>query len=143
MVMSFKYKAIKRPDGNPVKTPSIPIILAGCSNIKIEFMALIDSGADLSVIPKDIADLLDINMDGKKDKSRGIGGEVEVVNTNMVVNIKKGHEDYSLNVPVQVILGDNKIPIILGRAVFFDEFSITFDQINDRILLKKINKSSY
>ena len=141
--MSFKYKSIKRPDGNLVKTPSVPVILAGRSNIKIEFMALIDSGADLSVIPRDIADLLNINMDGKKDKSIGIGGEVEVINTNMIVNIKKGHEDYSLNVPVQVILGDNKMPIILGRAVFFDEFSITFDQIHDRISLKKVNKPSY
>ena len=141
--MSFKYKSIKRPDGNLVKTPSVPVILAGRSNIKIEFMALIDSGADLSVIPRDVADLLNINMDGKKDKSIGIGGEVEVINTNMIVNIKKGHEDYSLNVPVQVILGDNKMPIILGRAVFFDEFSITFDQIHDRISLKKVNKPSY
>ena len=141
--MSFKYKSIKRPDGNLVKTPSIPIVLTGRSNLKIEFIALIDSGADLSVISKDIADLLNINTDGKKDKSRGIGGEVEVINTNMIVNIKKGHEDYSLNVPVQVVLGDNKVPIILGRAVFFDEFSITFDQIHDRISLKKANKSSY
>src|SRR3989344_7141114 len=143
MVMSFKYKSIKRPDGNLVKTHSIPIVLTGRSNLKIEFIALIDSGADLSVISRDIADLLNINMDGKKDKSRGIGGEVEVINTNMIVNIKKGHEDYSLNVPVQVVLGDNKVPIILGRAVFFDEFSITFDQIHDRISLKKANKSSY
>ena len=90
MVMSFKYKSIKRPDGNLVKTPSIPIVLTGRSNLKIEFIALIDSGADLSVISKDIADLLNINTDGKKDKSRGIGGEVEVINTNMIVNIKKG-----------------------------------------------------
>ena len=141
--MSFKYKSIKRPDGDIVKTPSIPIILTGRSNVKIEFMALIDSGADLSVIPEDIADLLNIDMDGKKDKSKGIGGEVEVINSKINVKIKKGHEDYSLNVPVQVILGDNKIPVILGREVFFDEFSITFDQINDRILLKKINKASY
>lgn len=49
--MIFKYKSIKRPDGNLVKTPSIPVTLIGKSSTKIEFMALIDSGADLSVIP--------------------------------------------------------------------------------------------
>ena len=104
--MSFKYKSIKRPDGNLIKTPSIPVTLIGNSSIRVEFMALIDSGADLSVIPQDVAELLDLKLDGKKDKSRDLGGEVDVVNTNMQINIKKGHEDYALQIPVQVVLGD-------------------------------------
>ena len=143
MVMSFKYKTIKRLGGNIVKTPSIPVSLTGRSFIKIEFMALIDSGADLSVIPRDVAELLDLNLEGEKDKSRGIGGEVEVVNTKMQVNIQKGHEDYTLQIPVQVILDDNKIPVLLGREVFFDEFRITFDQINEKVSLKKVTQNKY
>ncbi len=140
MVMNFRYKSIERPDGNKVKTPSIPVILIGRSGIKIEFMALIDSGADLSVIPQDVAELLDVDLNYPKDKSRGVGDEVEVININITINIKKGHEDYTLSLPVQVILGEHKVPVLLGRERFFDEFTIIFDQINERISLKKVNR---
>ena len=49
-----------------MKTPSIPVTLIGRSPIRIEFMALIDSGADLSVIPEDVANLLDLNLNGER-----------------------------------------------------------------------------
>lgn len=137
MALYFRYKSIVRPDGNAVKTPSIPITISGESNLKIEVIALLDSGADVSIIPLDIAELLRINISGEKSKSKGIGGEVEVINTKITVNIRKGHEGYNLIIPVQVIKGDSSIPIILGRAGFFDKFQITFDQFNERIILKK------
>tara|TARA_Y100000310_G_scaffold301013_1_gene337114 strand:+ start:367 stop:798 length:432 start_codon:yes stop_codon:yes gene_type:complete len=137
MVVSFKYKTIKRPDDQEVKTPSIPVTLIGNSPIRIEFMALIDSGADLSIIPQDVAELINLDLSGEKDKSRGIGGEVEVVNSKMKIHIEKKHERYLLEVPVQVVLGESKIPIILGREGFFDHFKIIFDQRNERILLKR------
>ena len=60
--MSFKYKSIKRPDGNLVKTPSIPIVLTGRSNLKIEFIALIDSGASSSILHPQIARALGFDI---------------------------------------------------------------------------------
>lgn len=142
MTLSFKYKAITRPNGDIVRTPSIPITLSGNSQTKIEVIALIDSGADISIISQDIAELLSLDLSEQKDISRGIGGEVEVINTKMSVNIKKGYENYTLNIPVQVILGDSKIPIILGRAGFFDNFIISFNQRQERVFLKKIELSN-
>lgn len=139
MAISFKYKSIKRPDKNEVKTPSIPIMLKGNSPTWIEFVALLDSGADLSVIPQDVAELLNLDLSGKKEKSSGIGGEVEVINTKMTLNIKKKHEDYTFVIPVQVILGESKVPILLGRKGFFDQFKITFEQKNERVFLRKVN----
>lgn len=141
--MFFKYKPINRQDGRNVKTPSIPVVLSGKSAIKIEFMALLDSGADVSVIPQDVAELLNLDLTGKRDKSRGIGGEVEIINTSMQINLTKGHENYNMQIPVQVVMGDNKIPPILGRAGFFDKFIITFDQINERVSLKKVQLNSF
>ena len=61
----------------------------------------------------------------------------------MQVNIKKGHEDYTLQMPVQVILGDNKIPVLLGREGLFNEFQIIFDQLNKRVSLKKLTSMKY
>ena len=141
--MRFKYKSINRLDGNIIKTPSVPVTLIGPSGLRIEFTALIDSGADISVIPQDVAELLDINMKTDKDKSRGIGGEVNVVNKKMNINIKKGHEDYTFTIPIQVLLGNHRVPVLLGRSGFFDEFSILFEQDKERISLKKTGSSKY
>ena len=143
MVMSFKYKSITRANGVIIKTPSIPITILGNSGLRIEFTALIDSGADVSVIPQEVAELLNINIQGEKSKSKGIGGEVDVVNSKITLNIRKGHEDYTFTIPVQIVLGNHQIPVLLGRTGFFDEFSILFEQSKEKILLKKINKGLY
>ena len=45
--MSFRYKSVKRPDGTLSKCPMIPITLV--AKEKFAVMALIDSGADVSV----------------------------------------------------------------------------------------------
>lgn len=111
--------------------------------MSIEVIALLDSGADVSVIPQDIAELLGIDLTKEKEISRGIGGEVDVINTKIKINIKKGHESYNFLIPVQVVMGDSKVPVILGRAGFFNEFKITFDQANEIVHLKKSNGNSF
>lgn len=138
MTISFKYKAVKRPDGTDSKTPSIPITLIGVS-IKFEGIALIDSGADISVISKDIAELLGIDMNGEKTTAFGIGGKVNSVESKMKIIIEKGHENYFFEIPVKVILDDFDFPILLGRLGFFDEFIISFNQKLERVTLKKVN----
>lgn len=136
--MHFNYKSVRRPNGGFVKCPMVPVTITGNSAMRIEFMALLDSGADLSVIPKDVAELLNLDIHKETSKSKGIGGDVNVINTNLLVNISKGHESYNINLPVQIILNNENIPVILGRAGFFDEFDILFDQKNQRVSLKKI-----
>jgi len=140
MSMTFKYKTIKRPDGTESRTPSIPLTLIG-SPSKFDFIALIDSGADISAIPREIAELLGLNLDGEIQQAFGIGGKVDSIESNMTIIIEKGHEHYLLEIPVKVILGDYDFPILLGRAGFFDEFIISFNQKQQKILLKKIQKS--
>lgn len=145
MALNFKYKAIKRPDGRNVKSPSIPVTLLGKIN-QYEVIGLLDSGADLSVIPKDMAELLGIAIENKKvEESRGIGGAVKSVRTTMglIISDNKNHEKYELNVPVSVILEGDPPPILLGRAGFFDNFVITFDEPNKKVTLKKIESKKY
>jgi len=63
MTLTFKYKTIKRPDNTETRTPSVPITLIGKS-IRFNTSGLIDSGADISVISKDIAELLGMDLSG-------------------------------------------------------------------------------
>ena len=137
--MNFKYKINKRPYEDENKSPSIPISLKGEGNTTFQFIGLLDSGADVSVIPQDVAELLGLKLDGKREKVRGIGGWVDSVNEKINVTISKGHETYTFEVLVKVILGSAEeigdIPIILGREGFFDKFKIIFDQANERVAL--------
>ena len=137
MTISFRYKTVKRPDGTEVRTPSIPILLDGKE--EFETIALLDSGADISAIPLPIAEILGLNLNGKKAPAYGIGGKVDSVETRMNITIEKGHEHYNLQIPVKVILGDYDFPVLLGRAGLFDKFVISFDQSKEKISLKRIN----
>jgi len=137
MSLTFKYKRVKRQNNTEIKSPSIPITISG-SGGRYQFIALLDSGADISVIPKDVAELLNLNIDGKKEEAKGIGGKVPAVQTTLNLEVGKPHEIYQFNIPVKVILTDSgeELPILLGRAGFFDKFVITFDQRNEKVILK-------
>ncbi len=138
MTISFNYKSVKRPDGTLVRIPSIPVTFFGKENF--DSIALVDSGADISIIPKDIAEILGLKIDEKKiDKVYGIGGTVRAIESNVNINIQKGHENYNFNLPIKVVLDNYDFPIILGRIGFFDKFIISFNQKREKILLKKIS----
>ena len=122
MTISFRYKSVKRPDGTLVKTPSIPVTLAGKESF--DTIALLDSGADISAIPKSIAELLGLNLDTRITSAYGIGGRVKSVESSVNVIVQKGHERYSFNLPVKVVLDEYDFPILLGRLGFFDKFVI-------------------
>jgi hypothetical protein len=138
MAISFKYKTVKRPDGSTSKTPSIPITLVGTST-RFDSIALIDSGADISAIPKEIAELLGININGKVISAFGIGGKVDSVESKMNIIVEKGHEHYPLEIPVKIILGEYDFPILLGREGFFNNFVISFHQKDQKVVLKNID----
>lgn len=138
MTISFKYKTVKRPDGTEVRTPSIPILLNGKE--KFETIALLDSGADISAIPLAVAEILGLDLGDKKTPAYGIGGKVDSIETNVSVTIEKGHEHYAFQMPVKVILGNYDFPILLGRAGFFDKFVISFNQSQEKVLLKRITE---
>src|SRR3989344_2415684 len=136
MSLTFKYKRVKRAGNVEIKSPSIPITVWGVGQ-RFEFIALLDSGADLSVIPKDVAELLGLKLSGQKEEARGIGGKVDAVQTTMNIELGKPHEKYTLtNIPVKVIFNhmDQEIPLILGRAGFFDKLIISFNQKEEKII---------
>ncbi|HLC57572.1 MAG TPA: hypothetical protein VJH95_03300 [Candidatus Nanoarchaeia archaeon] len=142
MVMSFRYKSINRPDGSKIKTPSIPVLLS--HKEKFETIALLDSGADFSAIPKGVAEILGISLEGKKEPTHGIGGKAETIKATINISIEKDHEHYSFPIHVSIILSEEyNIPVILGREGFFNEFIISFNQSEEKVTLKKINKKHF
>jgi len=134
-MMLFKYKAIKRPDGTLSRCPVIPI-----SFKDFDTMALIDSGADISAMSKEMEESLKLNMKGKEDIAFGIGGKVKSINSNIQFLITQKHERYNLRIPVKIILDNFSFPFLLGRKGFFNEFIITFDENHEKVSLKKVRE---
>ena len=132
--MTFKYKAVERPDGTTVRCPLIPITFIGKE--KIGAMALIDSGADVSVITKEFAELLGLNLNKEQIDMYGIGGKVKGITSSVKILIAKGHDRINFSIPVNVVMEKYDFPPLLGRAGFFDRFKIIFQQRDQKIILK-------
>lgn len=137
MAITFKYKLIERPPPlNPIHSPSIPITLTGPKD-SIDVVALVDSGADTSAVPRGIAEILGLDLSGEKEDIIGIGGKSPAVRTSARVTIQRGHERYSFPLEVCVLLEAEDFPILLGRQDFFENFDITFRDKDRRLILKK------
>jgi len=138
MTISLKYPLIKRGDGVEKKLPYIPIDIKGeNANTWFHTYALLDSGADLSIIPKDFAELIGAKIGKEVVKANGLGGQVNVANSKVEVRINGDHRDYTFSIPIQVILDKSITPNILGRDGFFSYFRIEFDHYKERIKLIK------
>ena len=134
MVLHFRYHVI--PDvTNGEKKPTIPVEFKLETGGYIEVMCLVDSGSDVVVLPKGIAQLLNLNL-GKKSNSSGLGGEVSVRISRVSFRIKKEHGYHNLTVPVEIV-GSDKIPVLLGRKGFFDKFKVIIDEQNKKVTLKE------
>ena len=135
MALTFRYHT---PQGssNNLKKPTIPIEFKLESGGYIEVMCLVDSGADNIVLPRGIAELINVKLSEDVFTSNGIGGSVEVRRGVAIFRIKKEHGYKNITAPVEVMNTDN-IPVILGRKGFFDRFIITIDEFHQIVKLKE------
>ncbi len=117
--------------------PRINIEVTG-KNTKLEIFALLDSGADRTVIPEAFAELLKLKK-GNKIKTTGIGGSAEGYESDIdlfFIGLNGVREEIK-NVPVYVLPNFNDV--IIGRNKIFENFKIIFDQKNNDIIFEKIN----
>ena len=96
MPIIFKYVKVPRPDGTLRAAPFIPIKARDANGKYLEIVALLDSGADQAVIPKDLADILGLNLKNTKTETGGIGGRVDVKETRLNFMIEGNRERYVL-----------------------------------------------
>ncbi len=130
----FEYKKL----GNFWK-PIIPITLKQ-NNKELNYVALLDSGADINIFHSDIAKVLDIDLDKLPQKSfSGIKKEAE--GTMYMVVVEIGIDDYTFDAPIHFSpdISPNGYGIV-GQQGFFDKFKIIFNLEARKIELKKSRK---
>lgn len=139
MAFSFKYKQSSFPDGTTVSVPKIPVSLVGEARV-LKTMCLLDSGATETMVPKEIADLLGLEMKkSNKTTVTAVGGKTEAWQSKIKIIVEeKGRRKHHITAST-CILNDNDLDeIVVGRAGFFEAFDITFMETRKRVRLKPV-----
>ncbi len=138
MAIILRYEHIPRKDKTLVRAPFIRVQSRDSEGNLVVISGLLDSGADSTVVPKEMAEYLGLK-EGKELDTGGIGGFVKVRMSKMQVTVKGLRESYPLLLDVLVIQDKlNTAPLIFGRNGFFEHFHVTFRQDEEKIALKKI-----
>ncbi|OGC81792.1 MAG: hypothetical protein A2V81_01640 [Candidatus Abawacabacteria bacterium RBG_16_42_10] len=124
--MKFKYSQYPTPDGASLYRPSIPITFQnGSKSITVE--ALIDSGADFTVLPIEIAGVLGIKLNIKnKESFQGAGGNPFNVypSPTKLEHILRQDGFRPINWKANVYFAESQPMILLGNKGFLDQFEI-------------------
>lgn len=116
--------------------PFIEVDLTYIDNKKTKesFMCLLDSGADYTVLPKDLGEELGVDFTELEvvDPPDGIAGKIGVKCYRSSLTI--GFLGTSILTDVIWIEKENITPVI-GRTGFFEKFDVYFKQSSDKITL--------
>ena len=133
MAFSYFYELIGFNDKLIGRRPTVPIIINGYN-----FTGLLDSGSDSIVIPKEIAEALQLKEDDETELCQMDGSSKKCKISQIEIQFGKGHEQYSFKSKVLI---SEAARIILGRKGFFDHFKITFDETNEIVHFKENSNS--
>lgn len=99
------------------------------------FAFILDSGADCTLVPRGVANLVGFQLPSRADASvTGIFGRpMPAYKGRLKLRIR----DEELNVRC-LFTESNRTPFLLGRVDFFSNFDIEFSSQNCHIILKKL-----
>lgn len=102
-----------------------------------EFDFLVDTGADVTTLPKAMLPVVGVNKNTlKKQKTQGIGGVlVETLKTKLPIRI--GDDEFLIHVSI-TNTEEESLPLLLGKKDIFEKrFSLMIDSKNKVTILKK------
>lgn len=130
---TFQYKSELGANQQIIKRP-IADIWFKKGNSWIECHPYIDSGADVTLIPLSLGELLGFKAENEKiEEIGGIKGAVPVIYKNWKIKIA----DKTLSVLIAWALIE-EVPPLLGRTDIFDHFRITFLQKEEKIIFEEL-----
>jgi hypothetical protein len=125
--MKYEYGLLYPPDeqGKYRKRAMIEVQLQG-PNGTFRELALVDSGADRSLVHREIADVLGLDyQQGRRHQVIGVSGITDVWYAEMAMRFQ--HSRKAVTIPVGII-DTPYVGILLGQEGFFDLHRITFER---------------
>ena len=123
-----RMRALKAHDWQP----RYELHLTAQNSARVEM--LVDSGAELSLITKQLGEDLGLSRTAREiiSKAEGVGGSIEY----LLRDIEMELDGHIFRVPVAWAQTDFCEEILLGREVVFDLFDIEFKQAEEMIIFK-------
>lgn len=130
----FKYRKEISRAGLTVKRPVALVEFLSKDHLWIPQELYIDSGADITLLPYSVGDLLGFRMKPgeKTEEIGGIAGKIPIVFRQVKIKI----DNYQLEIKVAWSLLE-ETPPLLGREDIFDNFEVTFKQKEGLVIFKK------
>lgn len=154
--MRFRYQSDnnRNNQGNGIKRPKIEIAIRkspepvnALNNPESRVFGLVDSGADISSIPRRVAEIIGLRLDDATiKKTTSASEEFSTYRTTMYMEIiyeKKRVEvgEVDVAVPKTDSKDENADEhILIGRRGFFDKYRVTFDDVKKTLRLNRINR---
>jgi hypothetical protein len=137
--MKYHYRAAVPEQAGPLLyRPIVEIEIVGPKG-RLRELALIDSGADRSMLNKDIADIVGIDLTkATARRAIGITGATTVYLTE--VELKLGGARGKMNIPVGFI-DSPYVSVLLGQHGFFDLHRITFEKHHHVFRITPVKKT--
>ena len=141
MALSYKFKRFRLEDGTYTKRPIIDIILKN-DDKSLEFGAILDSGSDITTIPKAVADYLGLKTEDKEVEMVGYKGKGKVKQSRITIIFKskvQRQDEILSRVPVAIMQDPEEQEIIIGTSGVFEHFKIVFNDTKNIILTRLVN----
>ena len=138
--ISCKYLRYKLPEsGTYIRLPLLHVRLIS-SDISLTTIGLVDSGATVTFVPTELAEILKLTEEGSQSVT-GAGGKFEAYRTTIsrleILKRKKVFASFR-EVPVLVPRNPGAVPyVILGRDYIFPRFRITFIEKKQRMVFRR------
>lgn len=138
--MKFEYLTdtrSKTTTGGPKKRPVVEIIINHNGKSR-EYLAVIDSGADVTTMSTEVAEVFGIDWTQcVKQNLLGISGKMQDSYIgHFDIAVKKMNETLTL----PVMFTNANIPILLGQEGFFDYYRIKFEKDHDIFEIYRSNR---
>lgn len=136
--VSIPWAASLNPDGGVADLiPAIHVVLFGANDLAIEEPFVIDSGADISMAPKSVADRLGLDWaSGRLIELHGVSPKPECSIQARILDIEVLIPEAECSIEIPMCFADSETSCLLGRLGFFDAFRIEFDKSQHRTTLE-------
>jgi hypothetical protein len=131
-VRVFPYIAIQPGQSRP----ALPIVIHGTKS-RVAVRALVDSGADYSILPKGYASYLGVDLDAAEELPSTTAGGSGVVLVHPLP-LEAEVQAMSIRFAMKSAFTERGNTVLLGREDFFQEFRVTFDEPAQTFTLEKL-----
>ena len=126
------WSCLLPPDGqvNPL-VPTLDVLLVGPGGRSQLETFLVDSGADISLAPRQLCEELGLHWaDGVPIELLGISPRPECAVPARILGIELIVPEAGVGIMIPICFADGDVSQLLGRESFFDAFNIEFSKSN-------------